>query len=217
MEDKNSEVSGMKSRKSAPSIPPWQLVVKENLNELCLRERDAKTKMAQVCGISPSSVTKWTSLSQPGVPNIEYLEKIAEYFGVTLDWLVKAHPTYDFFDQQVTYSDTFLALMPLVRNGGLLIEGVKDPILVYLLSEGKRILAHPTMAPEKKNSWLKRVKALFELPMPGQVEPGLWERIRDGEKSVADADLLLEHAALAKLVGDEEFMQKAYEQYMGTS
>ena len=216
MEECKSEEKKKRGRKTTSEITPGQLAIKANLNELCLRERDAKKKMAKACGISPSSVTKWTSMDQSGIPSAEYLVKIAEYFRVSVDWLIKAHPTCDSLIQKKTHADTFLTLIPIVENGALNIEGIEDPILCFLVKEGCRVLMHPNITLEKKNKWLNKVTSLYDLPMPRKVEPDLWEKIRDGESSVSDSDLLIENASLAKLVGNEVFMSQAYGKYLGT-
>ena len=68
-------------------------IVSENISMLCstrLKKSDKpKTEIANRCGVAPSAVTKWTDGRI--VPSVVHLMTIAEYFGVSLEWLVTKH------------------------------------------------------------------------------------------------------------------------------
>lgn len=57
------------------------------LHELIKENRYKIKDIAEVCGVSPSAVTHW--LNGSCMPSIENLKKIAEFFDVTIDELVK--------------------------------------------------------------------------------------------------------------------------------
>ena len=64
----------------------------ENFQVLCrMKKKSDKPKgtIAERCGVVYTTVTQWANGSV--LPSVAYMLVIAEYFGVTLDWLVKKH------------------------------------------------------------------------------------------------------------------------------
>lgn len=57
---------------------------------LCEKNRESKSAAAKACGLSNSTVTKWKKTQ--AVPESSTLMKIAEHFGVTMDYLLGATP-----------------------------------------------------------------------------------------------------------------------------
>lgn len=57
---------------------------------LCERSGESKSAAAKACGLSNSTVTKWKKTQ--AVPESSTLMKIAEHFGVTMDYLLGATP-----------------------------------------------------------------------------------------------------------------------------
>ena len=68
-------------------------ITSENISKLCdmrnSRRDKPKAKIAELCGVAPSAVTKWTDGRI--VPSVVHLMTIAKYFGVSLEWLVTKH------------------------------------------------------------------------------------------------------------------------------
>jgi transcriptional regulator with XRE-family HTH domain len=69
-------------------------IVAENINALCemkksSRKEKPKMRIAELCNVAPSAVTKWTDGRI--LPSVVYLLIIADYFGVDLMWLLKKH------------------------------------------------------------------------------------------------------------------------------
>lgn len=68
-------------------------ITSENISFLCdlknSRRDKPKAKIAELCGVDPSAVTKWTDGRI--VPSVVSLLVIAKYFGVSLEWLVTKH------------------------------------------------------------------------------------------------------------------------------
>ncbi len=57
---------------------------------LCEKNGESKNAVAKACGLSNSTVTKWKKTQ--AVPESSTLMKIAEHFGVTVDYLLGATP-----------------------------------------------------------------------------------------------------------------------------
>lgn len=57
---------------------------------LCEKNGESKSAVAKACGLSNSTVTKWKKTQ--AVPESSTLMKIAEHFGVTVDYLLGSTP-----------------------------------------------------------------------------------------------------------------------------
>ena len=57
------------------------------LQELMTKNRYKAKDIAEVCGVTTSAVTHW--LNGSCMPSIENLRKIAQFFGITVDDLLK--------------------------------------------------------------------------------------------------------------------------------
>ena len=57
---------------------------------LCERNGESKSAAAKACGLSNSTVTKWKKTQ--AVPESSTLMKVADHFGVTMDYLLGATP-----------------------------------------------------------------------------------------------------------------------------
>lgn len=81
----------------------------DNYLNLCNKSGKAPTTVAVELGLQKSSVTKW---SRGGMPTAANQKKIADYFGVTVDYLLgneqKENPTAK--SDEVTFDDFTYAL-----------------------------------------------------------------------------------------------------------
>lgn len=188
-----------------------QKVIRKNLIELFSREKDSRRNTAKECDISPSSITRWTASKNGAIPSSEYVYMIARHFGVTTDWIMTDHETFEAFDRVRTYAEAFLALKPLIDNGTISIESIQDPILRYLEEECQHITNHPSIDIRKKGAWIARVMELYNTPLPEIVEPQFWEYLRVDVPGIADTDRLVENANLARLVGSNRMEGLRYE------
>lgn len=57
----------------------------ENIKRLCQERGISQTNLEIACGIGNGVIGKWSRSS----PSVKNLQKVADYFGVTLDELVK--------------------------------------------------------------------------------------------------------------------------------
>ncbi len=56
----------------------------EKIKWLCSRHKISLNKLEKECGLSKQSVEKWTN----SVPRSDSLAKVANYFNVSVDWLL---------------------------------------------------------------------------------------------------------------------------------
>lgn len=54
------------------------------ISKLCKEKGISITKLEKETGISNGAIGKWSKSS----PTVEKLEKVADYFGVSVDWLL---------------------------------------------------------------------------------------------------------------------------------
>lgn len=76
--------------------------------ELCARKGVTKTKACTDCGISAPASVKWKN---GAVPNGETLDKLADYFGVTVGYLLEREP-----DRPVGMDDFTYAMQNETRD-----------------------------------------------------------------------------------------------------
>lgn len=60
------------------------MTIYQKILQLCKEKGTTKTEVEKVCGFSQNSLLKWEQSS----PTIERVAKVADYFGVTIDYLV---------------------------------------------------------------------------------------------------------------------------------
>lgn len=57
----------------------------ENIERLCYEQGESVNQLIQAIGLTPKSATGWKNGS---IPRNSTLKKIADHFGVTVDWLL---------------------------------------------------------------------------------------------------------------------------------
>lgn len=62
-------------------------MIYDNVKRLCLKNHTSIFTLEKVCGIGNGSIGKWADVDAD--PRIGTLKKIADYFGVTVDELIK--------------------------------------------------------------------------------------------------------------------------------
>lgn len=62
----------------------------DTFEALCRGKKVAPSAVARKLGMSPSAPGRWKGGS---LPDLDTAQKIADYFGVTIDYLVADHPT----------------------------------------------------------------------------------------------------------------------------
>lgn len=72
-----------------------------NLTELCHQKGISITQLALVLNISRSNVTNWKNGS---VPKSDKIQKIAEYFNVSTDYLLGTEPKEKPLDEEIKFA-----------------------------------------------------------------------------------------------------------------
>lgn len=62
-------------------------MIVENVKKLCLDKGITMYRLEKEIGITANLIPKWNRCS----PSVDKLKKVADYFGVTLDYLVTEH------------------------------------------------------------------------------------------------------------------------------
>lgn len=117
--------------------------------DLCLKVNETPTSVVERLGISRGSVTNW---KKGKVPQYSTLTKIADYFGVSVDYLMGNAPDEKIEPKKEAPADTFITyksesiekaaemLKQFAGGGIILVEDKKTPPDEASLSEGERAL-----------------------------------------------------------------------------
>ena len=105
--------------------------LKDRLREL--RGNRTQTKMAELLGVKPNNYNGWENGKEP---NIETLIKIADYHGVTLDYLT-GRPDFKNTDYQQTTIDTGLTenTIKYIRSMSPEVRDILEPITKELVED----------------------------------------------------------------------------------
>lgn len=69
----------------------------DRINGLCLASGITIADLERKCELSPASIRKWKS----GVPRVDKLGKVADYFGVSIDYLYGRSETKETADSSI--------------------------------------------------------------------------------------------------------------------
>lgn len=141
-------------------------IVKVNIETLCKNEKFAKKKISEICNINPSTVSKWIC-DDPSLPSTEYLYTIANYYHVTVDWILTDHAGEQSEEQMITrlakYNQAFLALTALTDRNMLDADNIKEPILRYLVKRYQEIKGNKN---EDLKPWIDKIVDWFDMALP---------------------------------------------------
>lgn len=88
----------------------------ERIKELCNERQISMRSLEKNCNLSNGSIIKWKN----SIPSAESLQRIADYFGVRVDWL-QGTSEYKTDDELfLSYSENNLAItdvIPLIQYG----------------------------------------------------------------------------------------------------
>ncbi len=214
-DDETEDESEAKDGKNPKKTYEEQLkdAVKHNLETVYGWEPHARTNLAKELYISQAAVSKWTAKKNNSVPSYNYLERIADHFGVSVDWLLTPHVKEQAFRRPDTYAEAFKQLEPFVENEYIDPENIQDEILKYLMKESVRILGDVHISKFAKSEWISDVLRMFNTPIPEHCTPGLTKYIFDHCPDVHSPSELEEYANLARVMSDQDYVQKMKIQY----
>lgn len=194
-----------KANKTIKGKNEFALTVKRNLETLSKQRKNGKKVIADACGKSQAMVTKWTT-NEPALPSADSLYYIAKEFGVTVDWLLSDHKDNDMMSRISTYSDGFIALIPLVTRDLIQADSIDEPILRYLLKRYEAIMSS-SISEAKYIEWLHDIILKFNIPLAPVISEELCSYfintvpdvkcINDDETYMNLANLLQDEAVVA--------------------
>lgn len=62
-------------------------MILENIKSLCSRNKVSIAELERSVGIGNGVISTWDK----GRPRVDKIKAVADYFGVTVDWLLEAH------------------------------------------------------------------------------------------------------------------------------
>lgn len=88
----------------------------EVFQKLCLENNVTPSKVAKECGINPSTITHWKNGLY--TPKRDKLQKLADYFGVPVDYIINGEPPVLNYNEEETeeYNKEMDRLIALLRN-----------------------------------------------------------------------------------------------------
>lgn len=135
-----------------------------NLKMLFESKPGSKAAIARACCITPANVSRWIAEKDTILPQAEYLVCIAEYFHVTVDWILTDHEDLDNLKRIRTYSDAFLALLPLLQYGIIDNEKIENPVLKYLCNRYISFDAG-SIPKDQIAKWLQYILQEYNIPL----------------------------------------------------
>lgn len=177
-------------------------IIRTNL-EFLLSEYGSKKVIAELCGVSPSTVTKWISFKDFVPPSDKNLEIIASHYSSTVNWIKTDHSLDSVVNKKYTYAEILFAMLPTFISGGIIIQTIKDPILGTAGWELWRTMAHQESTPEQKTEILQKISRLYDIPYPiTPLDVKLLNYIQNNVVEIINTDKLVEYSNLAKYITD---------------
>ena len=187
-------------------------IVSENINSLCPTRVSPKKTIAEICGVSQTMVTKWTS-NEPVLPPASALLIIAQYFAVDLAWLLEDHTANELPDRTKTYTNAFVVLISCFDKHIIeKPEYISDPILKLLIGKYVSLKNSDKITPSELYSWLDKIIKAFYIPIPIEHHNNraIIDDILKYENTAAvDEDIKLRNLALA--LNDTEIVERSKE------
>ena len=91
----------------------------ENIQILCRKNNTTITKLERECGLANATIRRWENSS----PSTENIGKVADYFGVSVDYLL-GRGIYAMSDDAIKYAKLFDALPSEKKQLALAYMGV---------------------------------------------------------------------------------------------
>lgn len=199
---------------TAVSRESLAVVVSANINVLCSLKAHPKKTIAQLCGVSQSLVSRWTSRTNPLLPGIEHLLTVAAYLGVPASYLLTEHREVEDVlpDWIQTYSDALIALISLSRRGIVSPDQVNDTVLKYLL---KRFwhLSDIGLNEADFSAWIEKILRDFAVPMANSCDSeALFSYISRNEKGIAAIDEDTRYRNIVRILNTPGAVERIYRQ-----
>jgi transcriptional regulator with XRE-family HTH domain len=105
------------------------MTISERIFDLLKKQRKKQGDLARALGVRPTTVSEWNTGKRE--PSGSLYEKIAEYFGVSLDYLITGRPSRDAPVQQIIGNNNSNNVANIAGNvGGDLTEYERELLKV---------------------------------------------------------------------------------------
>lgn len=147
-------------------------IIRDNLERITANTRYPNATIAKVCDVTRGTVSHWFSKTNPRLPSIDCLMKIADYYGVMVDTLLTKSGEKYMHRRFNTYSDAFAILNDFVREGIIAPEAIHNKILKELCTMYSEAINSFSISDEEIGEWVKDIIARFCIPIPNKETMG---------------------------------------------
>ena len=143
-------------------------IIRDNLKRITANTRYPNATIANICGVTRGTVSHWFSETNPRLPSIDCLMKIADYYGVMVDTLLTKSGEKYMHRRFNTYSDAFAILNDFIREGIVAPEAIHNKILKELCTMYSEAINSFSISDEEIGEWVKDIIARFCIPIPNK-------------------------------------------------
>ena len=123
----------------------------------------SQSSFAHYIGVSKSAVSRW--MSGDGLPTVDQLVLIAEYFNVSPEWFLSKHEFTAVLNAEVTYAQAALTIKRLIDLYAVEKDCITDYFIKYLVDRISVIDKRRNVSKEKKDAWMQNMKKNFDVPV----------------------------------------------------
>lgn len=123
----------------------------------------SQSSFARYIGVSKSAVARW--MSGDGLPTVDQLVLIAEYFNVSPEWFLSKHEFTAVLNTEVTYAGAALTIKRLIDLNAVEKDCITDYFIKYLVDRISVIDNRRNVSKEKKDAWMQNMKKNFDVPV----------------------------------------------------
>ena len=127
----------------------------------------SQAEIARAIGVPKTAVARW--MGGKGLPTVDQLVILSEYFDVDPGWMISKHKFGDILKFDITYYNAAVVLKKLVDLGAVEQSAITDYFLSYLVKRLGDIEARDNVAADKKNRWTRKIAGDYNVPvLPSQ-------------------------------------------------
>ena len=192
------------------------VIVRENLKRLTANTRYPKATIADVCHVTRGTVSHWFSETNPKLPSMECLMKIADYYQIMVDTLLTKSGDKYMHRRFQTYSDAFTILIDFIREDIIEPKDINNRILRELCTMYNEAINSNAISDAAISEWVKDVVARFCIEMPNKESMGIesnylyevTERLYESGLGIRTMDNLQTLENLAKALADKRVIKE---------
>ena len=158
----------------------------------------SQSSFAHYIGVSKSAVSRW--MSGDGLPTVDQLVLIAEYFNVSPEWFLSKHDFSAAMHTEVTYIRAALTIKRLIDLDAVEKDCITDYFIKYLVDRISIIEKRRNVSNEKKNAWMQNMIKEFDVPV---IQSTFYEHFKSLESELGEINEDDTHVAVLHAYQDE--------------